>query len=202
MLRNPFKPGQPRLAVALAIAALATSGIGATVSGAFFTDSSEVTGNSFTTGTVDLTATPATAAVSMTNMAPGDLVVGSVTVGNSGSLEYRYAMTSTADNTDAKGLAAALEMTVKVGVSDCSAAGFTVDGTVLYGPAPLGDPTGIAVFGDVSPGAQVGDRTVAAGASEILCIRVALPDTTGNSHQDATTTTAFRFDAEQVVNNP
>lgn len=190
------------IVVPLALAAFATSGLAALTSGAFFTDSQTVTGNSFTTGTVKLNATPATAAVTLANMAPGDNVVGTVTIANTGSLAERYSMLSTADNADGKGLASALNMTVKSGVTTCTAAGFGATGTVVYGPGVFGSTTGTKVLGDAAQGAQAGDRVLAAGASETLCVQVSLPTSTGNALQNATTSAAFKFDSEQVVNNP
>ena len=190
------------LLVPLAVTALATSGLAALTSGAFFTDTDSVTGNSFTTGTVQLTATPASAAVTMGSMAPGDVKVGTVSIANTGSLAERYSMVSTADNTDGKGLAAALQTTVKVGVTDCTPAGFGVSGTVVYGPGVFGSATGTKIFGDATQGAQPGDRTLAAGASENLCMQVSLPTTTGDGLQGATTTATFTFNSEQTLNNP
>lgn len=197
-----LSPSSRGVAATLALAALLTSGIAATVSGAFFTDSQTVTGNSFTTGTVDLTASPVTAAITMSNMAPGDTRVGTITVTNAGSLQQRYSMKSTADNNDLKGLASALSASVKVGVTTCTVAGFAVDGTTLYGPAMFGAPAGTAIFGDATAGSQAGDRVLAAGANETLCVQINLPSGTGNALQAATTDAVFEFNAEQVVNNP
>ena len=58
------------------------------------------------------------------------------------------------------------------------------------------------MFGDVAQGFQAGDRTLIAGASENLCVLVALPLATGNAYQSATTTATFTFNAEQTANNP
>jgi hypothetical protein len=57
------------------------------------------------------------------------------------------------------------------------------------------------MFGNVSPTDGTGDRTVAAGATDVLCIRVALPLATGETYQGATATTTFTFNAEQTANN-
>lgn len=187
----------------LGLVALAVSAIGATsvVTGAFFTDTQDVDGNSFTTGSVDLTATPATAVVTMSNMAPGDVVTAPLTVNNAGTLAYRYAVlaTTTASTPD---LAAQLDFTVKSGVTTCSTAGFGATGSVVYGPGDLGSTAGLKVIGDAAQGQQTGDRTLSAGTSEVLCLQVSLPSSTGNTYQTKTTTATLRFDAEQTVNNP
>src|SRR6476659_9170268 len=42
-----------------------------------------------------------------------------------------------------------------------------------------------AGFGSSAQGAQAGDRNIAAGSSEVLCLRVSLPLSTGNALQAA-----------------
>ena len=54
------------------------------LTGAVFTDSDSVGGNVFSTGTVTLGASPASAAVTFSDMAPGDSAVGDITVSNDG----------------------------------------------------------------------------------------------------------------------
>lgn len=190
-----------RLAAAGATVALSAAGLSTLVTGAFFTDTQSIGGNQFVTGTVDLAATPTTAAVSMSTMAPGDVTYGTVTVNNSGSLQMRYSLLSTSDTTDNNFLAAKLALTVKSGVTDCSAAGFAATGSVQLYTGVLGATTGTKVFGDAAQGAQTGDRTLAAGASETLCAKVELPTNADNTYAGKTTTTVLKFDAEQTANN-
>jgi len=188
--------------VPLALVALGSTGLAVVGSGAVFTDTKTIGANTFTTGTVTLTTTPTTAAVTLTNMAPGDSKVGAITVNNTGSLAQRYSVVSVADNTDTKGLAGQLQMTVKTGVTTCTSAGFATDGTIVYGPSVLGTATpGTKVIGDSAQGFHTGDRTLAATATENLCVLVSLPLATGNSFQNATTTATFTFNAEQTANN-
>ncbi len=169
-----------------------------TATGAVFTDTDAVASNAFSTGTVDLASLPASAVVSLSAMAPGDLVVAPLTVSNAGSLQLRYALTSqTTEDT----LAAQLDSTIKSGVTTCTAAGFDTDGTVLYGPGDLGNSSGLAVIGDATQGHQSGDRLVNASANEVLCIKVALPVATGNTFQGESTTANLSFAAEQTANN-
>ena len=201
-------PALPRLRgdgsrLLLGLAALGVSVLGLTtvVTGAFFTDQQDVTGNVFTTGSVDLSATPATAVVTATNIAPGDTITAPLTVNNAGTLAYRYSLLSTV-TASTPDLAAQLDFTVKGGVTTCTTAGFAATGTVLYGPSDLGSTTGTKIFGDAATGAQTGDRTLSASSSEVLCLQVSLPSSTGNTYQTKTTTATLRFDAEQTVNNP
>lgn len=166
---------------------------------ALFTDTASVPGNTFSTGTVDISTSPTSALVTFSTMAPGDQVTNPITVTNAGTLALRYAVTSTTtENT----LAAQLDLTIKSGVTTCTNAGFGTDGTVRYGPADLGSTTGVNVIGDPTQGSQAGDRTLAASGSEVLCFNVSLPSATGNAFQGLTTTATFAFQAEQTANNP
>ena len=168
---------------------------------ALFTDSQAVNGNTFTTGTVDISTVPTTALVTFSSMAPGDSITDDIVVTNAGSLQLRYAITSTATNTDAKGLKDQLTMVVKtIDVTTPATPCDNFDGTQLYS----GDVDGTtgAIVGDTTAGSQAGDRTLAASASETLCFRVSLPSTSGDAFQNATTTATFTFSAEQTANNP
>src|SRR6185369_9580196 len=89
------------LAIALAIGVTAGFiGLGS----ALFTDNKSVGANTFSTGTVIISTNPTTALVTFSNMAPGDAVSAPITVSNDGTLDLRYAISSTATNTDLKGL--------------------------------------------------------------------------------------------------
>jgi spore coat-associated protein N len=180
----------------------------ASAGSAIFTSTASVDANTFTTGTVIISTSPATALVTFSNMAPGDTVTAPITVTNGGTLSLRYAITDTATNADTKGLGAQLQLTIKSGltVGNCTNAGFTSGGTTINnsGVTQLGVlPAGTAqkVVGDPTQGSQTGDRTLASG-SEILCFHVLLPTTTDNTYQNASTTATFTFDAEQTANNP
>ena len=73
---------------------------------------------------------------------------------------------------------------------------------MVYATGDLGSTTGVNVIGNPAQGAQTGDRTLNAGASETLCFNVSLPLSTGNAYQALSTTATFAFDAEQTANNP
>lgn len=167
---------------------------------AVFSDSASIGSNSFTTGTVDISTSPASAVVTYSAMAPGDSTTQSVTVTNGGTLSQRYAIAASATNSDSKGLKDALTLTIKtVDVTTPSSPCDNFDGTQLYSGDI--DSTAGKLVGDSTQGAHTGDRTLAAGVSEALCLRVLLPTTTGNSSQNASTTATFTFDAEQTANN-
>ncbi len=157
-----------------------------------FTASTDNDGNAFTSGSVDISTSPASAFLTMSDMAPGDSVTAQLTVSNDGTLELRYAMTTSATNVDTLDLRDALTFTVKTLGTDCT----TFDGTELYtgtlASGAIGDPT---------TGGDSGDRTLAASGSEDLCFKVELPSS-ATGPEGAATTATFTFDAEQTKNNP
>jgi hypothetical protein len=165
---------------------LASLGAGA-FSLAIFTDTAASTG-SFTTGTVDLTTNPATM-FTVSAMMPGDTGSATLTVANNGTGQLRYAMSTAATNADGKALRDQLALTIKAGA--CPGAGAN-----LYSGA-----ISAAALGSNAQGADTGDRTLNAGASEQLCFAWSLPLATGNAFQGAATTATFTFDAEQTANN-
>lgn len=187
-----------RLVIATLFFGVSVAAVVIGVTGAIFTDTQSVGANTFTAGTIDIAASPASAVVSFSDMAPGDESVGALTVNNDGSLQLRYAVTSvTTENV----MAADLDMTIKVGVTTCTTAGYDTDGAVVYVTGDLGSTTGINVIGNPTQGNDTGDRVLAGAASEVLCIRVLLPLAIGNTSQGITTTASLNFAAEQTANN-
>jgi predicted ribosomally synthesized peptide with SipW-like signal peptide len=176
------------IVVLLAVSALLTLGAGASTL-ALFTDS-QGSSASFSSGTIDLVASPATV-FSASAIFPGDTGSQTVTVTNNGTGQMRYAMSTSASNADGLGLASQLTLAVTAGACPGS-------GSPLYGAAALGS----AAFGSAAQGAQAGDRTLAAGAAESLCFAWSLPSSTANAFQGAATTATFTFAAEQTASNP
>jgi predicted ribosomally synthesized peptide with SipW-like signal peptide len=198
-----------RLGAALMVFVLAVSALVIGMTDALFTDSQSVDGNTFTTGTVDIAATPSSAVLTASTMAPGDRVENSLTVANDGSLELRYAIQRSATNADLKALRDALGLRIAVqGGGACNFPYFTTAGVATS----IGDDTEIYVntgfpnaatntVGDIAQGSQPGDRTLAAATNEVLCFSAVLPLAAGNSLQSASTTATFNFVAEQTANN-
>ena len=183
------------LALFVVTGLLATLGL---LASAFFTSTVTVSNNTFTTGTLNLTASPTTAALTIGNMAPGDTVTAPITLTNAGSLNLYYAMTSNSTNPDSKALAQQMTLAIKASVTTCTKSGFGLNGTVIYSGtlanAGFGDPD-FDVVGWPLPG----DRSLTAAATEVLCFQATLPASTGNTYQGATTTTTFTFDAVQAA---
>jgi len=162
-----------------------------TLSLALFTSQNPVT-QPFSVGTITLGLTPQATLVSFSGMVPGNESDGALTVRNDGTGDLRYSMTAGATDADGKHLRDVLTLNVERRTG-CA-------GTVLESLYSGGVAT--AAFGDPLPGSNPGDRTLAAGTSETLCFRVALPVDTDVIYQGATTTLTLTFNAEQVDNNP
>jgi len=169
---------------------------------ALFTDSETNPSNSFSTGTVNLAINPATAMFTVSNMAPGDVQYSGIQMTNSGTLQLRYAMTTTADGNST--LDEQLNLTVDVITDDGDdTIWYTADDVV--GEANIYGPDGAlasAAFGDPAQGANSGDRTLAASGNERLRFKVTLPLSTPDAYQGTSCTVSFVFDAEQTANNP
>lgn len=154
---------------------------------AMFSDTQTSTNSQFQTGTLSLGVNPSTALFNVTGMKPGDVVYAPLTISNSGTIGLTYSMTSSATNTDNKGLAAALTGEVKAITGTCNATTFNASSNTV---AP--NVTGLASIATASA------RTLAGGASEIACFKVTLPSSAGNALQGAATTATFTVAANQA----
>jgi len=173
----------------LGAVSLLTIGAGS-ISLAQFTDSATSTW-AFTTGTIDVNTSPAVV-TAVNNMMPGDNATQALTVSNTGTGDLRYSISVAATNA----LGTALQLTVKTQDGGGGCAAFT--GTSVLAATTLNG----AAVGSSAQGAQAGDRNLTAGTSEVLCLRVSLPLSTGNALQGVSSAATFTFDAEQTANNP
>lgn len=170
-----------------------SSALGGSTTAAFTANVSS-TPSPFNAGTLVISTTPATALFTVGNLAPGGSVGGDLVVANTtpGSVPFRYAMRVAATDPDGKALSAALRLRVQSG--PCAApSGVLYDGPFYDGSLPA-----MRVLGDPASGAQPGDRALASGAVETLCLVVSLPASTTNRLQAASTSAAFTLDAEQA----
>jgi len=203
------KGERARLVVSGLVFALSLATVGVGLTGAIFTDTASVGANDFTTGTIDISTSPASALLTASTMAPGDKSTGSITVSNAGSLQLRYAIQRSATNADSKALRDSLRLRISLrGGAGCDFPFYNSDGTTtthtddtqLY--EGLGFPaTATNTVGDATQGNQAGDRVLAAAANEVLCFATVLPTSAGNSLQNASTTATFDFVSEQTTNN-
>src|SRR3990170_2256303 len=147
------------------------AGIGAFGAFSIFTSTATNPSNTFSTGSVVISTSPASAFITFSNMAPGDTTTQSLVVSNDGTLQLRYAISDSATNADAKGLKDQLTLTIKTidvtaPVTPCD----DFDGTQLY-TGDLDGTTG-ALVGSNAQGADTDDRTLNASSNETLCFRV------------------------------
>jgi hypothetical protein len=181
-----------RRGIAALLTALSALTFGAgSISLALFTDSDSSTW-SFTTGTIDIESNPAVV-TAISAMMPGDVAKDSLTISNAGTATLRYAMSTVATNT----LGNQLEVAVRAEDAGGGCTAFT--GTVIVASGTVLNGAGI---GSAAVGPQAGDRTLAGGASEVLCFQVSLPIGTGNTFQGVSSVATFTFNAEQTANNP
>ncbi len=160
---------------------------------ATFSDSGTA-GSTFTAGTVDLLISGDTddayafTSIEMGNMKPGDAKYAPLTLANSGTLGFSYSMATSATNPDSKNLRdqLTLESRLVANTAACDSAGVGFDASL----------TTVTASGALSA-AAVSSRTLAAGASEVLCFKVQLPSAAGDGYQGATTTATFTFNATQ-----
>lgn len=180
-----------RRGIVALLGAISILTIGAgSISLAQFTDSATSTW-AFSTGTIDVNTSPAVV-TAVTNMLPGDASTHALTVTNAGTGDLRYAISVAATNA----LGAQLQLTIKTQDGGGGCAAFT--GTSVLAATTLNG----AAVGSATQGANAGDRNLAAGVSEVLCFRVSLPLSTGNTFQGVSSAATFTFDAEQTANNP
>lgn len=185
-----------RMALGAGVVAIAVTGVAGLASSALFTDNDVVSGSKVATGTIVLDTNPTSTVWKVPNMAPGDVDYSGIDVVNSGSLELRYALTSDSDNADRQGLADKLDAAVVPAAkgADCTKADYATS------PIFSGKLSGLFV-GDKTTGGQTGDRVLAAGTDEQLCVKLSLNTDADNSFQDATTGTTLTFHSEQTANN-
>lgn len=167
--------------------------VGATHTFAYWTDGVQVTGTTFTSGSIDLKVNDSTAVtgystLNLPAMVPGSSTAGILTVSNSGSAPLKWTAATTATNSDGKNVRSVLlvKVTADSAVTG-SGASATCAGSPLNGSATsLNGPL-------ISSG-----RLLAAGkptpSSEKICVQVTLPASlTDSSFQGATTDVAFAF---------
>lgn len=176
-------------------------GFGATGTLAYWTDTSTVTGATFTAGTLDLQlndhqgtlADPAgfTTTLGMTDMVPGSSVAAMLPVQNKSSgANLTYTMTGGASGT----LGAALHLQLFSGGTASNTAGVgTCNGTQIGTDITLTNT-------NTTPIISTGRGPLAASTGvENLCFRVELPTTADTSLQSATSAATFIFTATSVA---
>jgi predicted ribosomally synthesized peptide with SipW-like signal peptide len=178
-------------AIATVAAAIAGAGI-AIGTNASFQDQAVLTNNTFEAGVFDLTAIQSGGTLAVGPMIPGDVKSFTVVVGNGGNVALDYSASASMDSIPGRGtvnFGSILSMDVLDGASTPA---------VLYAGTPGSLATQKVLFGDVAPGKQATDRTLAPGMTETLTFKVTFP--ASSTVQGAATSLKFQFDAAQQKN--
>ncbi|KAA1379860.1 TasA family protein [Aeromicrobium fastidiosum] len=163
--------------ILLPLATLVAAGAIAVGSGATFTSTSANTISSVTSGTLTQSNSKANAAVfNLTNIKPGDVVNGSLTIKNTGSLPATFSLTETSSTNTFT--ASNLSMTITNATTN----------KVVY--------TG--TFGGLVDGTKNDLGLVAPGVSNDFVFSVKLDQGTTNVDQGKTASAAYQWDSVQA----
>lgn len=182
------------------IIGLAAIGVTSLTTNALFTNTDTDGQTGFVSGTIDITSDATDFAVDAGNAAPGDSHFAPLEITNSGTLQLRYAVELTGSEDSAAALLDELTYRVYSGVTPANCTAGTIAAGTVLGSAVLSN--GTHWIGDVAAGEQAGDRTLASGASENLCVELEFDIDAGDDVQGATAALDFTFHAEQTANNP
>jgi spore coat-associated protein N len=163
--------------ILLPLATLVAAGAIAVGSGATFTSTSANTISSVTAGSLTQSNSKADAAIfTLTNAKPGDVVNGSLTIKNTGTLPANFSLTETSS------------------VNGFAAANLTLDIT----NTTTGTKVWSGTFGELVDGTKTPLGLVAPGVSNVYTFSAKLAATTPNTDQGKTATAAFQWDSVQA----
>ena len=159
------------------LAVLCAAGALVVGSGATFTSTSENTISSVTSGTLTHSNSKADAAIfSLKNIKPGDVVNGSLTLTNTGSLPAAFSLTESSSSNGFAG------KNLSLTIAD------TTNGTVVY------DGT----FGGLEDGVKQSIGEIEPGKARSFTFTVALDKAAGNEDQGKTASATYVWDAVQL----
>lgn len=192
-------------AASVALVGLSAVSLTNLASSALLTDSRTAGPATVTSGNVALTlGSTSFSNFAATASAPGDAKYTVLTITNGGTLQMRYSATVNWSASNA------LTQAMQFGVIKIASAGATCDGTLGWTTAVdnttylakdvTASGTSVALFGSSAAGAQTGDRTLAASASEYLCVRELEPSSY-STNSVLSSDLSLTFNAEQTANN-
>lgn len=159
------------------LATLAAAGLVVVGSGANFTSHSENTISSVTSGSLEQTNSKDGQAIfSLGAIKPGDVVNGSLTLTNTGSLPAKFSLTEGASTNGFSGTNLTLKITN------------TTTNAVVYN----------GTFGGLTDGAKNDLGTFAPGAANNYTFRVALDAAADNTQQSKTASATYAWDSVQL----
>lgn len=189
-----------RLIATTSIIGLAVVGVTSLTTTALFSDTDTEGQSGFVAGTIDIGSSATVFDIDPDiGAAPGDTFYAPIVVSNDGTLELRYSIELAGSDDSFPALLDELTYSVRSGVTaaNCSA-GTVAAGTVL-GTGVLGSAT--HWIGDVTHGQDPGDRVLASGINETLCIGLEFSADAEDDVQGAEAGLTFTFHAEQTANN-
>lgn len=145
--------------------------------------------------TLDVEAGQRTAPITVAALAPGDRATGSIEIVNAGDLPLHYALMLSPTGRPVEGwLRWDLWLAPAQGCGGPTPAADDPD--LFLAGAVLDGDSEIALFGRPDPGFDPGDRVLAVGQRELLCLAVALPLDAPDTVQGAPVTPRFVAAAE------
>ena len=148
-----------------------------------FTDVEELGGNRLGSGRLDIEVGTSSVAMTGTHVAPGDRLDGRIELVNAGDLPLTYTMAARVDGVD---LAPWVRWSLVEPVDiSCEQSSQITDPTIIA------DATSIELIGT-----DPGPRSVAAGSSDVLCLRAEVSLDTPNSVQSRTVSIELNIFAE------
>ncbi|HEX5859356.1 MAG TPA: TasA family protein [Microbacterium sp.] len=167
------QPARSRKRILVPLAGLLVAAAITVGSGADFVANSVNTGNAFTTGTLTQSNSKANSAIfTLGNLKPGDTLVSTVTIGNTGSLPATIALTEAAVN------------------------GFVTPANLQLTISQGGATIWTGTFGTLGT-AQLGE--FAPGASREYTFSVTLAQTATNAEQAKTATATYTWNSTQLA---
>jgi hypothetical protein len=180
-----------RLKAALVATSLVTAAVtGYAVTSAVFSEQTTVGGNTFTAGTINFTSVK-NSGLTVSNMMPGDVVYGGITVDNTSGFPIHYSATATSNEAY---LGQALTYSIKqTAGTTCDATAFAGGTAITHGADTwFAKQTGSKIIGDATSGVDAGDRPLTATGttkSENLCFQITLPLSTAQPNIGGKTAT-------------
>ena len=180
---------------------VAVAAIAAGSTGAYFSDTATLAGNTFATGELEITASvPAWQHVSFTNLKPGDTIRKWVTLENTGSLDIASLTLQTVNVSDANGLLGQ----VQVSVIGWNNGGGMNNAYYTPGWGAGGQPvnwlsTAKDVFSQsaVIWGPGPVPSVLHSGETDVMVLDFTVPTTLDNAWQGKTASFDLQFNAEQ-----